>query len=237
MRPDLTDNLIHFIRGETDEEAFEKLTQILDERLLRGGIDHIKGKYQCVCFSELSLALLRHGFVNKRGKGRYSKFGIMLPKTWLFELGGRPVIYQPDAEFDDLPESHRWRHVRFDPCNGVGFTWEREWRIQIDELSFDSSIEKVAFTQSRMGRPLATRSLARSKSQGASIFFDFRRRTRRGVSRGVSLAGALPGQQKENLSGDRSFRRLIATASTRFATSNPYTIARRRSSRFGLLQA
>ena len=60
-----------------------------------------------------------------------------------FELGGRPVIYQKDEEFYDLPENYRWRHVRFDPSNGVDYTWEREWRIQIDELPFDSSLVEV----------------------------------------------------------------------------------------------
>ena len=143
MRPDLTDNLIHFIRGESDETVYWKLRQILYEQRLRGGIGFIKGGYRCVCFAELSVALLRHGFVNKGGGTRYSRCGIVVPKAWLFELGGRPVIYQTDKEFDDLPESYRWRHVRFDPSNGVDFTWEREWRIPIDELIFDNSIAEV----------------------------------------------------------------------------------------------
>jgi hypothetical protein len=60
-----------------------------------------------------------------------------------FVQGGRPVIYQPDEEFEGLPENYRWRHVRFDPSNGVDFTWEREWRIQTDQLCFDNSIAKV----------------------------------------------------------------------------------------------
>jgi hypothetical protein len=59
----------------------------------------------------------------------------MFEKSWLFAYGGRPVIYQSDSEFDDLPEGIRWRHVRYEPgC--VDFTWEREWRIQSDELHF-----------------------------------------------------------------------------------------------------
>lgn len=89
------------------------------------------------------MALLRHGFVNKRGETRYSMCGIVVPKQWLFELGGRPVIYQTDEEYFGLPEEYRWRHVRFDPPNGVDFTWEREWRIQTDESPFDTSIAEV----------------------------------------------------------------------------------------------
>ena len=55
MRPDRTDNLIHFIRGETDEDVYGTLRQILHEqRILRGG-GCIKGGYRCICFGELSL--------------------------------------------------------------------------------------------------------------------------------------------------------------------------------------
>jgi hypothetical protein len=67
----------------------------------------------------------------------------MVPKTWGFERGGRPVIYQTEEEYHNLPESLRWRHVRFDPLNGIDFTWEREWRIRIDELVLDISVAVV----------------------------------------------------------------------------------------------
>jgi hypothetical protein len=67
---------------------------------------------------------------------RYKPFGIMVAKAWLFERGGRPVIYQPDAEFELLHEGQRFRHVRYEP-GSVDFTWEREWRIQTSELQLD----------------------------------------------------------------------------------------------------
>lgn len=56
----------------------------------------------------------------------------MVPKQWLYVQGGRPVIYQSDKEFYDLPEAIRWRHVRYEPASSppIDFTWEREWRIQ-----------------------------------------------------------------------------------------------------------
>ena len=66
----------------------------------------------------------------------------IVPKNWLYSQGGRPVIYQPDREFEMLPESHRWRHVRYEP-GAVDFTWEREWRIQTDRLSIDPSIALI----------------------------------------------------------------------------------------------
>jgi hypothetical protein len=46
--------------------------------------------------------------------GKYRPLGICLPKRWVFAQRGRPVTYQPDAEFDDLSETHKWRHVRYE---------------------------------------------------------------------------------------------------------------------------
>jgi hypothetical protein len=62
----------------------------------------------------------------------------MFDKKWIFERGGRPVIYQPDLEFRDLSDSHKWRHVRYEPnnANPIDFTWEREWRVKCERLEF-----------------------------------------------------------------------------------------------------
>ena len=68
---------------------------------------------------------------------RYKPFGVMVDKTWLFARGGRPVIYQSDAEYDLLKLEQQWRHVRYEPDRGIDFTWEREWRVQVDQLELD----------------------------------------------------------------------------------------------------
>src|SRR5207244_8179261 len=101
---------------------------------------HKKGKYRCVSFSETPLASLSDGLVNEEYYSKYSTFGIMVSKKWLFSHGGRPVIYQPLSEYQALPESHRWRLMTFelrDRYSFSDFTWEREWRIKCDELTFD----------------------------------------------------------------------------------------------------
>ena len=67
---------------------------------------------------------------------RYKPFGVMVSKSWLFERAGRPVIYQPESEFDLLHETQRFRHKEYDPPS-VDFTWEREWRIRTDALELD----------------------------------------------------------------------------------------------------
>jgi len=62
----------------------------------------------------------------------------MFPKSWVYDRGGRPVIYGPWSDFGILPEELRWRHVRYEPTGEqvIDFTWEREWRMRCDELPF-----------------------------------------------------------------------------------------------------
>jgi hypothetical protein len=61
----------------------------------------------------------------------------MFEKKWIFKKGGRPVIYQSDGEFQELPDRMKWRHARYEPHGNppIDFTWEREWRIN-SELEF-----------------------------------------------------------------------------------------------------
>jgi hypothetical protein len=129
-RADLSNDLVHWIKGDSNEEAFEILRAIVRERRLLGGVGHIRGGYTCICFTEAPEGAF-HQII-----GRYRPFGVRVPKTWLFSRGGRPVIYQPDDEYDLLPEQLRWRHMRYEPTRAppVDFSWEREWRIQTPEL-------------------------------------------------------------------------------------------------------
>ncbi len=129
-RADLSKDLIHWIRAEGNDDAFEVLRSIVREQRLMGGDGHIRGGYRCVCFTEAPDSTF-HQVI-----GRYRPFGIEVSKQWAYSEGGRPVIYQPEEEYEQLPESHRWRHVRYelDAEPPIDFSWEREWRIQTDEL-------------------------------------------------------------------------------------------------------
>ena len=116
------------------EEAYSCLRQILRTRRLLGSIGFIRGGTPCICFSEAPLGAIPRGLVNPHGNSRYSGFGIMVSKSYIFKLGGRPVIYQPGAEYDLLHDLQKWRHMRFDLSSDppVDFTWEREWRLCAD---------------------------------------------------------------------------------------------------------
>lgn len=136
-RADMSAQLVHFTSGANDEAAFGRLCAIVEQRRLIGGNDKIRGLYRCVCFTEAPLASLPDGLVNPRAYSRYKPFGVMFDKAWVFAQGGRPVIYQSHAEFDALPPELRWRHMRYEPGadHPIDFTWEREWRLHIDELA------------------------------------------------------------------------------------------------------
>ncbi len=137
-RPDISDKVIHFTRGASYDDALINLLTIVGEGRLLGGAGMIRGGYRCVCFTEAPLPAVAGGFVNTESFSRYSPFGLMFDKSWLYAKGGRPVIYQPDIDFNALPEEMRWRHVRYEPVTAppIDFTWEREWRIRTDRLNF-----------------------------------------------------------------------------------------------------
>lgn len=144
-RKDISDKLVHFTKGDNNEEAFQRLLRIMKERRIVGTREKIKGEYKCVCFTEAPLMSLKDGLVNPDAYSRYSPFGVLFDKRWIFVKGGRPVIYQADEEFDLLPESHKWRHVRYEPNRDepIDFAWEREWRIQCEFLQLDPSVAVI----------------------------------------------------------------------------------------------
>jgi hypothetical protein len=135
IRGDLSNRLIHLTRGPTLQAAAENFRSILREKCLRGSNGHIRGRFNCVCFSEAPLGTLTQSLAAPPKNGmRYAAFGVVVSKAWLFNQGGRPVIYQAHEEYEELPDSLKYRHVRYEPNRGVDHTWEREWRIQTDLL-------------------------------------------------------------------------------------------------------
>lgn len=141
-RSDISDKLIHFTSGVTTEDAFARFQEIVDQRRLIAGNAKIRGRFHCVCFTEAPLASLREGLVNRNAYSRYSPFGVLFEKAYIFRNGGRPVIYQSDAEYDQMPDSLKWRHVRYEPNADppVDFSWEREWRIRTNALPFEPAL-------------------------------------------------------------------------------------------------
>lgn len=135
-RPDISDKLVHFTSGANHEEAFGNLCSIIENGHIRGHNNYIKGLFTCVCFTEAPLGALSRGLVNLREFSRYRPFGILYDKAYVFSQGGRPVIYQADSEFENLSDSSKWRHMRYEPDADppIDFTWEREWRVHLQNM-------------------------------------------------------------------------------------------------------
>lgn len=137
MRVDLSNHLVHLTRG-TRRNAEEAFLSIVAQRKLIGSSHGIRGGHQVVCFSEAPIEVLAKLFAKSGNDFRYQPFGVMVPKTWLYSRGGRPVIYQPESEFELLPEVLQYRHVRLDsPGTNSDYSFEREWRIHSESVVLD----------------------------------------------------------------------------------------------------
>ena len=138
-RDDLSSKLVHLTKGPWEEAAII-FQNIVGEKRLIGGTGGINDNLRCVCFSEAPISKLSAILADRSQQGfRYALFGVMVDKDWLFEKGGRPVIYQPEKEYELLNPKQRYRHKTYEPAEEIDFTWEREWRIQIDELNLEPS--------------------------------------------------------------------------------------------------
>jgi len=97
----------------------------------------------CICFTEAPIHEFNAIFslvaiaASEKERPRYEPYGVAVKKRWLFEQGGRPVIYDHPDSLGDLSAEHRYRGVPYDPLSGLDFTWEREWRLRVDELRLD----------------------------------------------------------------------------------------------------
>ncbi|MFM0351380.1 hypothetical protein [Paraburkholderia sp. RL17-347-BIC-D] len=138
IRGDLSNRLIHLTRGNADMTVDQVFDSILREKQLRGSSRDIRGKHTVVCFTEAPVTMLAQAMAADPSAMRYQPFGVMVSKDWLYAKGGRPVIYGEGSEYDELPASMKYRYVKYEPAKRNGdWTWEREWRIEIDNLPLD----------------------------------------------------------------------------------------------------
>ncbi|WP_104424700.1 hypothetical protein [Methylobacter tundripaludum] len=138
----MSDLLFHFTRqrktGENIKSANLVLDDILNEGKLRGtNQEGINDKV--VCFTEAPIQEFNSIFslASIGQTPRYEPYGVAVPKKWLYEQGGRHVIYDDPNAKSSFSEAQLYRFVPYDPLNGNDNTWEREWRIKKDELILD----------------------------------------------------------------------------------------------------
>jgi hypothetical protein len=135
VRLDLSDWVWHFTRADGKELA--TLLKILADGFLLGSTDQFCLD-RAICFTEMPLpeTLRQKQVLADANYGRMSQYGIGFRKAWIFDRGGRPVIYQPRAERAQLPAAMQWRHCDFELSVEIDFTWQREWRVPDDKLTF-----------------------------------------------------------------------------------------------------
>jgi hypothetical protein len=146
-RPDFNHSLVHLTRERLEwpfpgqdkariVPAFDVLKEILSSGRIRGSGNEgfVKGTRRAVCLCEIPLSVV-HYFAtapsDANPKAKYRFYGIAFSKRTIFDAGGRPVIYLPDAEGGWIPSEEKWRHIRYE-IGSVDFTHEREWRVPGD---------------------------------------------------------------------------------------------------------
>jgi len=149
VRRDMTDLLFHFTRGTEDASASSILNLILREGTLRATSNWSKPD-KIVCFTEapiqefnaiFSLSSIANSVYEHP---RYEPYGIAVSKKWLYKQGGRPVIYDAKESQNNYSGELSYRFVPYNPeCEDNDYTWEREWRIKINELKLDPNFTLV----------------------------------------------------------------------------------------------
>lgn len=151
-RVDLSSRVTHLTKGDTDDEAFENLISILEEKCIRAsktGSNFINGDIPAVCLQEAPLIAIAENLQyeeklrkEENQKIRYLGFGIRFQKHFIYQKNGRSVIYDDTNQAKEyLPESEWWRIVRLDLSDKehiIDWTHEREWRVP-GKLLFDYS--------------------------------------------------------------------------------------------------
>ena len=152
-RVDLSSRVTHLTKGDTDDEAFENLISILEEKCIRAsktGSNFINGDIPAVCLQEAPLIAIAENLQYKeklreedeKQRIRYLGFGIRFHKDFIYQNNGRPVIYDDTNQAKEyLHKSDWWRIVRLDLSDEnhmIDWTHEREWRVPGD-LLFDYS--------------------------------------------------------------------------------------------------
>lgn len=149
-RNDISSRLTHLTKAGTIDGAFQTLIKILEDKVVIGSTTEtgfIIGDTPAVCLQEAPLNAIAENLLYERklraeekSKARYRAFGIRFNKTWIYKMGGRPVIYEEKELMKSiLPRDEYWRIVNYDLSNGenmIDWTHEREWRVP-GNIEFD----------------------------------------------------------------------------------------------------
>lgn len=160
-RSDISAGLVHLTKENEQLKAFGVLMKILKEQKIVGSTNQVVnghsrgficGNASVVCFQDVPLFSLSENILleqqmhsdNPSSPTRYTPYGLRFDKRYVYQNGGRPVIYEKTSVAKKfLPEEEYWRIVKLDlddDNNIIDWTHEREWRIKGD---FNFSLNEV----------------------------------------------------------------------------------------------
>lgn len=147
-RSDMSSQLVHLTRSTVlngrQVGPVDVLTKILLERRIAASntqTGFIVGDVPATCFQDAPVYAVAQNIyaeqqyreVVAEAKVRYVGVGLMFNKAYVYQRGGRPVVYEDTERAKELlPEDEWWRIVRFnlsDEENIIDWTHEREWRV------------------------------------------------------------------------------------------------------------
>lgn len=149
-RSDMTIGLVHLTKSVDidgkEMNALEVLIKILGEKRLKGSTTDtgfIVGDKRATCFQESTISSIAENLMYEKEKSekiRYEGYGLVFDQQYIYNKGGRPVIYDKTEEAKNyLNKDKWWRIVNLDLSdddNIVDWTHEREWR-KAGDLLFD----------------------------------------------------------------------------------------------------
>lgn len=173
-RYDMSSYVTHLTKAfEGGREGFpmssvDVLIKILTGKNIRGSTKgYINGREPVVCFQDSPLygisQNVKHEILNREilgNKNSYEPIGICISKEKIFNMGGRPVIYEKYEKINNSKVYHNiskellWRVVTFDltnPSNYIDWTHEREWRVRGD-VAFELSEIYIILADHKMYR-------------------------------------------------------------------------------------
>ena len=154
-RTDVSGHLVHLTKANDEISAEKVLMKILEERVINGSTTDsgfICGKKAAVCFQDAPLYSIAQNIYyeqklrkeKEESKVRYTGFGLLFTKIYVFKKDGRPAIYDKTISAKKyLPENEWWRIVNLDLSDEdrfIDWTHEREWRVP---NSFEFELSKV----------------------------------------------------------------------------------------------
>lgn len=149
-RSDISGHVVHLTKDTAEGDSYSNLLNILKERKIRGSdtdSGFIIGSNKAVCFQDAPLyGICQNVYYDQKmnelyqTRKRYRPVGLAFTKSYIYKMGGRPVVYEETNKAKRmLDNSEWWRIVNFDISdneNYVDWTHEREWRLKGD-FDFD----------------------------------------------------------------------------------------------------